>query len=88
MTESHVTPGVPDDPAIALLLRVVKGDRALAQVLGVVAAVADERGVAVLHAIASRFRETRSCSYSLNTSGEPGPMLTRPASGSARRGPC
>lgn len=59
MTESHVTPGVPDDPAIALLLRVVKGDRALAQVLGVVAAVADERGVAVLHAIASRFRETR-----------------------------
>ncbi len=51
--------GGPDDPAVALLLRVVKGDRTLAALLGVIVEVADDDGAAPVHAIVDRFREAR-----------------------------
>lgn len=48
-----------DDPAVALLLRAVKGDRQLAELLGAIAECADESGVAPVHAIVDRFRDGR-----------------------------
>ena len=59
MSEATPMPPASDDPTIAAVLRIVKGDRALAPVLGAVVEVADAAGVAMLHAIVGRFRDAR-----------------------------
>jgi lipopolysaccharide export system ATP-binding protein len=59
MNEAMPVPPPPDDPTIAAVLRIVKGDRALAPVLGAVVEVGDATGVAPLHAIVGRFRDAR-----------------------------
>ena len=59
MSEDLPTPPAADDPTVAAVLRIVKGDRALAPVLGAVVEVADSSGVAILHAIVTRFRDAR-----------------------------
>lgn len=61
MSDDNLIPPPPplSDPAVALVLQIVGGDRALAPVLGAVVEVADADGVALVHAIVNRFRDAR-----------------------------
>jgi lipopolysaccharide export system ATP-binding protein len=61
MTDDNLTPqpATVTDPAVEMVLQIVRGDRALAPVLGAVVEVADGDGVALVHAIVSRFRDAR-----------------------------
>ncbi len=59
MSTSDLPPVPPTDPAIAFVHRTVAGDRELAPVLGAVVEVANEDGVALVHAIVSHFRRAR-----------------------------